>query len=44
MTDGLALFGDAFQTLMALPLDDLRELRRDDREHLLEGFRKANLA
>jgi hypothetical protein len=29
---------------MALPLDDLRELRPDDREHLLEGFRKANLA
>jgi adenylate cyclase len=43
MTDGLALFGDPFKTLMALPLDDLRELRPDDREHLLEGFRKANL-
>ncbi len=44
MTDGLALFGDAFRRLMALPLDDLRELRPDDREHLLEGFRKASVA
>jgi adenylate cyclase len=44
MTDGLALFGDAFRTLMALPLDDLRELRPADREHLIGGFRKANFA
>ena len=42
MADGLARFGDAFHTLMALPLDaDLRELRPEDREHLLDGLRKA---
>ena len=43
MTDGLTRFGDAFRTLMALPLSDLRELRPEDREHLIDGFRKANL-
>ena len=41
MADGLALFGDAFRTLMLLPLDDLRELRPEDREHLQDGLRKA---
>jgi adenylate cyclase len=44
LTDGLSLFGHAFRTLMALPLDDLRELRPEDRQHLIDGFRKANLA
>ena len=44
MTDGLARFGDAFRALMSLPLDDLRELRPEDRDHLIEGFRKADLA
>jgi pentatricopeptide repeat protein len=44
MTDGLARFGEAFRSLMSLPLSDLRELRPEDREHLIEGFRKANLA
>jgi len=44
MQDGLARFGDAFRVLMALPLNDLRELRPDDREHLIDGFRKAQLA
>jgi adenylate cyclase len=41
MADGLALFGDAFRTLMLLPLDDLRELRPEDREHVQDGLRKA---
>ena len=41
MTDGLARFGEAFRSLMSLPLDELRELRPEDREHLIEGFRKA---
>ena len=44
MADGLARFGDAFRTLMSLPLNDLRELRSEDRDHLIEGFRKADLA
>ena len=44
MADALARFGDAFRTLMALPLDELRELRPEDRDHLIEGFRKADLA
>jgi adenylate cyclase len=44
MADGLARFGDAFRTLMSLPLNELRELRPEDRAHLIEGFRKAGLA
>jgi adenylate cyclase len=44
MNDGLARFGDTFRTLMSLPLNDLRELRSEDRDHLIEGFRKADLA
>ncbi len=43
MADGLARFGDAFRALMELPAD-LRELRPEDRNHLIEGFRKANVA
>jgi TolB-like protein len=43
MHDGVARFGDAFRSLMALPLNDLLEMRPQDREHLIEGFRKANL-
>ena len=43
VADGQARFGDAFRTLMELP-SDLRELRPDDRDHLIDGFRKANLA
>jgi adenylate cyclase len=44
MTDGLARFGEAFRILMSLPLSELRELRSEDREHLIDGFRKAGLA
>jgi hypothetical protein len=44
MTDGLARFGDAFRALMSLPLDILQELRPEDRDDLIEGFRKAGLA
>jgi pentatricopeptide repeat protein len=44
MIDGLTRFGDAFRTLMTLPLSDLLELRPEDREHLIDGFRKANVA
>jgi adenylate cyclase len=44
MEDGLARFGDTFRDLMSLPLSNLRELRSEDRDHLIEGFRKAGLA
>ena len=44
MADGLARFGDAFRALMSLPLNNLREMRPEDRDHLIEGFRKADLA
>jgi pentatricopeptide repeat protein len=43
MTDGLVRFGETFRILMALPLTELRELRPQDREHMIEGFRKAGL-
>jgi hypothetical protein len=29
---------------MSLPLNELRELRPEDREHLICGFREARLA
>ena len=44
MTEGLKRFGESFRVLMSLPLNDLRELRSEDREHLIDGFRKAGLA
>jgi pentatricopeptide repeat protein len=44
MADALARFGEAFRSLMSLPLSELRELRPEDREHLIDGFRKAGLA
>jgi hypothetical protein len=43
MTDGLTRFGEAFRSFMSLPLAELHELRPEDREHLIAGFRKANL-
>jgi adenylate cyclase len=44
LADALTRFGDAFRFLMSLPLEDLRELRPVDREHMLDGFRKAGIA
>jgi adenylate cyclase len=44
MTDGLARFGEAFRILMSLPSNELREFRSEDREHMIDGFRKAGLA
>ena len=38
-----ARFGEAFRALMEQP-SDLRELRPEDRDHLIDGFQKANLA
>ena len=43
MEDGRERFGEAFRSLMSLPLNELRELRPEDRDHLIEGFRKAGL-
>jgi adenylate cyclase len=39
----LERFGDGFRHFMTLPLAELRELRPEDREHLIEGFRKAGV-
>jgi adenylate cyclase len=43
MDEALARFGERFRYFMSLPLDEIRELRPEDREHLIEGFRKAGL-
>jgi adenylate cyclase len=43
MADGLARFGEAFRIFLSLPLKELRELRSEDREHLIEGYRKGGL-
>ena len=43
MADGLNQFGEPFRKLMSLPLSELRELRADDRDHLIDGFRKAHV-
>jgi adenylate cyclase len=44
MNEGLERFGDGFRRFMSLPLNELLELRPEDREHLIVGFRKAGLA
>lgn len=44
MAEVLERFGEAFHRYMSLPLNELRELRPEDREHLIGGFRKAGLA
>lgn len=41
--DAMARFNEAFLTYLSLPLNELRELRPEDREHLISGFRKAGL-
>ena len=44
LTDALNRFGEFFRRSMELPLAELRELRPHDRDHLIQGFRKAGLA
>jgi pentatricopeptide repeat protein len=44
MAEGLERFGEGFRVYMALPLNELLELRPEDRDHLIAGFRKAGLA
>jgi TolB-like protein len=43
LADAMERFGEPFRTHMSLPLSELRELRPEDREHLICGFRKAGL-
>jgi adenylate cyclase len=43
MAETLERFGDGFRQFMTLPLAELPELRPKDRQHLIEGFRKAGV-
>jgi adenylate cyclase len=43
MAEALERFGEGFHHLITLPLNLIRELRPEDREHLIEGYRKAGL-
>jgi adenylate cyclase len=43
MNEGLERFGKGFRRYMSLPLNELLELRPEDREHMIVGFRKAGL-
>jgi adenylate cyclase len=43
MDDAIERFGAGFRRYMSLPLNELRELRPADREHLIRGFREAGL-
>jgi adenylate cyclase len=43
MNEALDRFGEGFRQYMSLPLNELLELRPEDREHMIVGFRKAGL-
>jgi len=43
VADALERFGEGFRSSMSLPLAELRELRPEDRERLINGFRKAGV-
>jgi len=43
MDEALERFGKRFQFFLSLPLGKIRELRSEDREHLIDGFRKAGI-
>jgi pentatricopeptide repeat protein len=43
LDEAVGRFGDAFRTYTSLPLNELHELRQEDREHLMDGFRKTGL-
>jgi pentatricopeptide repeat protein len=43
MAEALERFGEDFRRFMSLPLNELLELRPEDREDLIAGFRKAGL-
>jgi adenylate cyclase len=44
MAEALERFGGGFHFFLSLPSDKVLELRPEDREHLIDGFRKAGLA
>ena len=44
MAERIERFGAGFRLYMALPLNELLELRPEDRDHLIVGFHKAGLA
>jgi adenylate cyclase len=43
MDEALERFGNRFQFFVSLPPDQIRALRSEDREHLIDGFRKAGI-
>jgi pentatricopeptide repeat protein len=43
MAEALERFGERFRFWVSLPLNETRELRPEDRAHLIDGFRKAGL-
>lgn len=43
MAEAQERFGDGFRRYMSLPLNELLELRPEDRDYLIAGFRKAGL-
>jgi hypothetical protein len=43
MDEATERFGKRLQFFLSLPLDKIRELRPEDREHLIDGLRKANV-
>lgn len=42
-SEALDRFGDGFRRYLSLPLNELLELRPQDRDHLIAGFRKAGV-
>jgi adenylate cyclase len=43
MAEARERFGEPFRFWVSLPLNEIRELRPEDRAHLIDGFRKAGL-
>jgi adenylate cyclase len=43
MAEALKRFGEGFHFFLSLPPDKILELRPEDREHLIDGFRKAGV-
>jgi adenylate cyclase len=43
LDEALERFGERFQFFLSLPPGEMRELRSEDREHLIDGFRKAGV-
>jgi pentatricopeptide repeat protein len=43
MAEARERFGEGFSNILSLPLSEMRELRPEDRDHVIDGFRKAGL-